>query len=36
LKALYRDRAELIIDVPPAGGTRATIRIPYEVAGVPA
>jgi LytS/YehU family sensor histidine kinase len=36
LKALYRDRAELIIDVPPAGGTRATIRIPYEVACVPA
>ncbi len=36
LKALYRDRAELIIDVPPAGGTRATIRVPYEVAGMPA
>jgi len=32
LKALYADRAELVIDVPADGGTRATIRIPYEVA----
>jgi signal transduction histidine kinase len=32
LKALYNDRAELIISVPPAGGTRATIKVPYEVA----
>ena len=32
LKALYGDRAELIITVPPAGGTRATIKVPYEVA----
>jgi signal transduction histidine kinase len=31
LKALYKDRAELIISVPPAGGTCATIKIPYEV-----
>jgi LytS/YehU family sensor histidine kinase len=35
LRGLYRDRAELIIEMPPAGGTRATIRVPYEVAGVP-
>ena len=34
LKALYGDRAELIIGVPPAGGTRATIRVPYEIAPV--
>jgi sensor histidine kinase YesM len=32
LQALYGTRAELIIAVPPAGGTSATIRIPYEVA----
>ncbi len=32
LQTLYADRAELVIDVPAAGGTRATIRIPYEVA----
>ena len=32
LKALYDGRAELIISVPPAGGTRATIKVPYEVA----
>ncbi len=32
LKALYNDRAELIISVPPAGGTCATIKVPYEVA----
>jgi len=32
LKALYKDRAELIITVPPAGGTCATIRVPYEIA----
>ena len=32
LKALYKDRAELIITVPPAGGTCATINVPYEIA----
>jgi hypothetical protein len=32
LKALYNGRAELIISVPPAGGTRATIKVPYEIA----
>ena len=32
LKALYKGRAELIIGVPPAGGTRATIKVPYEIA----
>jgi len=32
LKALYGGRAELIITVPPAGGTRATIKVPYEMA----
>jgi signal transduction histidine kinase len=32
LKALYKDRAELIITVPPAGGTCATIKVPYEIA----
>ena len=31
LKALYKDRAELIITVPPAGGTCAIIRVPYEI-----
>jgi signal transduction histidine kinase len=31
LKALYGGRAELIISVPPAGGTCATIRVPYEI-----
>jgi hypothetical protein len=31
LKALYNSRAELIITVPPAGGTCATIKVPYEV-----
>ena len=36
LKVLYRDRAELIISVPPGGGTRATILLPYEVAPTPA
>ncbi|MBK6334636.1 MAG: histidine kinase [Betaproteobacteria bacterium] len=35
LKALYHGRAELIIGVPPAGGTCATIRLPYEVASAP-
>ncbi len=30
LKALYRDRAELIISVPAGGGTCATIKVPYE------
>ena len=32
LKALYKGRAELIISVPPAGGTCATIKVPYEIA----
>jgi sensor histidine kinase YesM len=32
LKALYDGRAELIISVPPAGGTCATIKVPYETA----
>jgi signal transduction histidine kinase len=32
LKALYNGRAELIITVPPAGGTCATIKVPYETA----
>jgi LytS/YehU family sensor histidine kinase len=32
LSALYKERAELIISVPPAGGTCATIQLPYEVA----
>ena len=36
LKALYDDRAELIMDVPPAGGTRATISVPTEGARAPA
>jgi signal transduction histidine kinase len=31
LKALYSGRAELVISVPPAGGTCATITVPYEV-----
>jgi sensor histidine kinase YesM len=32
LKVLYQGRAELVITVPPAGGTCATIKVPYEVA----
>ena len=32
LKALYNGRAELIISVPPGGGTCATIKVPYEIA----
>jgi sensor histidine kinase YesM len=32
LKALYNGSAELIISVPPAGGTCATIKVPYEIA----
>ena len=32
LKALYSGRAELIISVPPTGGTCATIKVPYEIA----
>jgi sensor histidine kinase YesM len=32
LRALYDRRAELIISVPPSGGTRATIKVPYEIA----
>jgi sensor histidine kinase YesM len=31
LRALYKDRAELIINVPESGGTCATIKVPYEV-----
>jgi LytS/YehU family sensor histidine kinase len=31
LQALYGQGAELVIAVPPGGGTRATIRVPYEV-----
>jgi hypothetical protein len=31
LRALYKDRAELIVSVPPQGGTCATIKVPYEV-----
>ena len=31
LKALYNGRAELIISVPPSGGTCATIKVPYEI-----
>ena len=34
LKAMYSGRAELIITMPPAGGTCATIKVPYEVAQV--
>src|SRR6476469_4162346 len=34
LRALYDSRAELIISVPPAGGTCATISVPYEIAAV--
>jgi signal transduction histidine kinase len=30
LAALYHGRAELIIGVPATGGTRATIKVPYE------
>jgi LytS/YehU family sensor histidine kinase len=36
LKASYGTRAELIIGVPPAGGTSAIIRIPYEAAATTA
>ncbi len=32
LKVLYNGRAELIITVLPAGGTCATIKVPYEIA----
>ena len=32
LQALYKGRAELIISVPASGGTRATIKVPYEIA----
>jgi len=35
LKALYNGRAELIIGVPPGGGTSATIKVPYEIAPSP-
>jgi sensor histidine kinase YesM len=36
LNALYNGRAELIIGVPPTGGTSATIKVPYEIAPAPA
>ncbi len=36
LSALYNGRAELIISVPSAGGTCATINVPYEVASAAA
>lgn len=36
LKAMYKNRAELIISVPPLGGTCATIKLPYEVVRDPA
>jgi hypothetical protein len=36
LQALYNGRAELIIGVPPTGGTCATIKVPYEIASAPA
>jgi sensor histidine kinase YesM len=36
LKALYGGKAELIISIPPAGGTCATIKVPYEIAPAPA
>jgi len=36
LQALYKGRAELIITVPPAGGTCATIKVPYEIVPAPA
>jgi Histidine kinase/Histidine kinase-, DNA gyrase B-, and HSP90-like ATPase len=36
LNALYNGRAELIISVPPAGGTCATIKVPYEMPPAPA
>ena len=32
LKALYNGRAELIISLPPGGGTCATIKVPCEIA----
>ena len=35
LKALYDGRAELIIGIPPGGGTSATIKVPYEIASNP-
>jgi len=36
LRAMYGGRAELIISVPSAGGTCATIKLPYEIAPGPA
>ena len=35
LKTLYGTRAELIITIPPAGGTDAAIKLPYEIAPAP-
>mgnify|MGYP001793355447 CR=1 FL=1 len=32
LRALSNGRGELIISMPPAGGTCATIKVPYEIA----
>ena len=32
LNALYNDGAELFISIPSDGGTRATIKVPYEIA----
>jgi len=34
LKVLYNGRAELIITVLPAGGTCATIKVPYQIAPI--
>ena len=31
LKAMYGERAELAVSIPPGGGTCATIKVPYEV-----
>ena len=36
LKAMYGDRAELVIAVPDTGGTCATITLPYELAATTA
>jgi LytS/YehU family sensor histidine kinase len=35
LQAMYGDRAELVISVPSAGGTCATIKVPYAPAAAP-
>ena len=36
LQVLYGGRAELVISVPPEGGTCATIKVPYELAAAAA